>query len=819
MWCRPAAHLCFSVLRARFVSCAQSIVWSSSLGAGSTSARAPATRVTTRTGSRSCAQSVSTTGYWTKHTYDVLNDLLTVSQNAQGTAQTRTYAYDGLGRMTSEQNPETNQSTYAYTFDTDSTCGTHDGDLVKRIDPQGTVTCYAYDPLHRLTSATYPSGGYSSVTPAKYYVYDSATVDSASMTYAKSRLAEAYTGSSKTTDLGFSYSNRGEVAGVYQSSPHSGGYYHIAATYWAPRGLLNLLTPNMGSNIPNWTYNPDGEGRVNTVNSSIGTQQNPVTASSYNGFSEPTAVTFGSSDSDAFQYDANTGRMTQYKATINGSAVSGTLTWNANWTLKQVVTVDPYNAGNNNKTCGYTYDDLARLTQADCGSGNWGQNFSYLDNVTNNIASFGNISKTVISGRIGQSFSATYSDTTNRLTTSGVTYDSNGNLTYDGFYNYTWDGEGNLATLGGNAETYDALDRRVEQYNGSAYTEIVYGPAGNKMALMSGQTVTKVFAPLSAGATAVYNSSGLSYYRHPDWLGSSRVASTTSRTLYYDGAYAPFGENYAETGTTDRSFTGQNQDLTPGSSGLLYDFPYREMHNIQGRWLSPDPAGINAAAPTIPQSWNRYSYVMNDPLRFVDPTGMACVYSGRGDISDPSNYYDDNSGGQTCADAFASASETVNVFGGPNAAVQEVQDVVTAFLTGEASVEVIYGPQDPFVLDFQKSAGMDAILSGITSKCGQSGGRVDVGTGEAFVNTVIDGIFGGAGFRTPEAQLGAFESTYNRACGLVEITVTNPISQNSLFYHIPGNLGIQNPQSGPLKTVNQTLQITAMDPCVGSPIQ
>jgi hypothetical protein len=87
------------------------------------------------------------------------------------------------------------------------------------------------------------------------------------------------------------------------------------------------------------------------------------------------------------------------------------------------------------------------------------------------------------------------------------------------------------------------------------------------MALMSGQVVTQVFAPVSAGATAVYTSSGLSYYRHPDWLGSSRVASTPSRTVYYDGAYAPFGENYAETGTTDRSFTGQNQDITPGPVG------------------------------------------------------------------------------------------------------------------------------------------------------------------------------------------------------------------------------------------------------------
>jgi RHS repeat-associated protein len=207
------------------------------------------------------------------------------------------------------------------------------------------------------------------------------------------------------------------------------------------------------------------------------------------------------------------------------------------------------------------------------------------------------------------------------------TYDTNGNLTYDGFYNYTWDGEGNLATLNSNGETYDALNRRVEQYNGSAYTEIVYGPAGNKMALMSGQTVTKVFAPLSAGATAVYTSSGLSYYRHPDWLGSSRVASTTSRTLYYDGAYAPFGENYAETGTTDRSFTGQNQDLTPGSTGDVYDFLYREYHKIQGRWISPDPAGLAAVNPANPQSWNRYAYVLNNPLALTDIAGLDCIYA------------------------------------------------------------------------------------------------------------------------------------------------------------------------------------------------
>jgi YD repeat-containing protein len=128
-----------------------------------------------------CGQNGSQpTGYWTKYTYDAINDLLTVSQNAQpnGTLQTRTYTYDFLGRMTSEQNPETNGAAYTYSYDIDTTCGDSRGNLVKRIDAlsPATVTCYAYDRLRRPTSVTY-SGGYSSATPSKYYVYDSATVN------------------------------------------------------------------------------------------------------------------------------------------------------------------------------------------------------------------------------------------------------------------------------------------------------------------------------------------------------------------------------------------------------------------------------------------------------------------------------------------------------------------------------------------------------------------------------------------------------------------------------------------------------------------
>jgi len=71
-------------------------------------------------------------------------------------------------------------------------------------------------------------------------VYDSATLNGQAMTNAKGRQAEAYTtssascpGSAKLTDIGFSYSVWGELTDTYESTPHSAGYYHATASYWA----------------------------------------------------------------------------------------------------------------------------------------------------------------------------------------------------------------------------------------------------------------------------------------------------------------------------------------------------------------------------------------------------------------------------------------------------------------------------------------------------------------------------------------------------------------------------------------------------------
>lgn len=211
----------------------------------------------------------------------------------------------------------------------------------------------------------------------------------------------------------------------------------------------------------------------------------------------------------------------------------------------------------------------------------------------------------------------------------GWSYDGMGNLANSGSHTFTYDAEGRPVALDNNSVQimYDAFGRAVEQNRSGVYTQILYSPSGQKFAFMNGATVQKYIVPLLGGMQAVYNASGLQYYRHSDWLGSNRFSGTPAGGVYFDQAYAPFGENYAGKGTTDRSFTGQTEDTVTG----MLDFPFRQQHPVQGRWLVPDPAGLAAADVTNPQTWNRYAYVANNPLNATDPLGLYlddCIQSG-----------------------------------------------------------------------------------------------------------------------------------------------------------------------------------------------
>jgi RHS repeat-associated protein len=577
-------------------------------------------------------------GYLTSYVYDTAPNVnsLTVTQNGQpngGTSQTRTFYYDMLGRLTYESNPETKINQYFYdSLTSDAKCGTisSPGDLLKTVDNIGKVACLTYDGLHRVMSVTYYG---SPATPVKKFVYESATVNGTAMVLTAGRLAEAYTctGSctTKLTDIGFSYSARGELTDVYESTPHSGGYYHISANYWA-HGLLSNITL-VGTTLPTIYYGGsdgsglDGEGRVTKVTASSGTStlaNNVIYTAS--GTVQPigslTSVTLGSGDSDTFGYDTLTGRLTNYTFKMNSAvAKSGALTWNANGSLGTVALTDNVTPANT-QTCSYSHDDVSRIASASCVNSSttlWSQTFAY--------DPFGNIKKTATAGT---TFLPAYNLSTNQYTSvpgCTVSYDGDGDLTNDCSHTYTWQADGAVAAVDTVSLIYDALGRAVEQARGSSYTQIVYTPGGGELALMSGTTVQKAFIPLPGGGTAVYTTgSSVAYYRHADRLGSSRLASTPTAptTVYADTEYAPFGEAYGVAGTLDLNFTGQNQVTVPSATSGLYDFLFREYNPQHGRWISPDPAGMGAVSLASPQTWNRYPYVGNGPLKGVDPFGL-----------------------------------------------------------------------------------------------------------------------------------------------------------------------------------------------------
>jgi RHS repeat-associated protein len=118
------------------------------------------------------------------------------------------------------------------------------------------------------------------------------------------------------------------------------------------------------------------------------------------------------------------------------------------------------------------------------------------------------------------------------------------------------------------------------------------------------------------GAASAAIPAGIVYY-HTNHLGSTMLANTSGdgvTSLGFENTnYHPYGES---TGSAPEfAFTGQRFLAGIG----LYHFGARWYDAAMGRFLQPDPL---VPEPFNPQSLNRYSYALNDPVNRVDPTGL-----------------------------------------------------------------------------------------------------------------------------------------------------------------------------------------------------
>lgn len=415
-------------------------------------------------GGGSCSQNTAATGFSSLYSYDPLGNIVTAYQNQQpgaiGGEQVRSFTYDGLSRLTSETNPESGTKTYVY--DTSTTgCGVgqmyYYGDLVTSTDAAGNCVFYFHDGLHRLTDVGTNNQGLSHCRRFRYdnsAGYTGSTKPSG-LVNTMGRLIEAATdyctstSDALMTDEWFSYDPDGRPLDYYQYSTNSGGYYHVSngPNYYANGQFdaLNFYNSAGTALMPKMTYGIDGEGRMFSIIASSG--QSPVTGVTYVSSANQTTcgatpagpvgalaqVTLGSGDSDCYQYQTTTGRISQYTFNIGSQSAEGKLSWSLNGTLQQLAITDPFNTLDS-QTCSYIYDALGRIgspnsntPSVSCsnssGTNVWGQAFTY--------DAFGNITKSVPSGDTGISWQPTYNNPINNQYLTGwdsVGYDPNGNL-------------------------------------------------------------------------------------------------------------------------------------------------------------------------------------------------------------------------------------------------------------------------------------------------------------------------------------------------------------------------------------------------------
>jgi len=162
---------------------------------------------------------------------------------------------------------------------------------------------------------------------------------------------------------------------------------------------------------------------------------------------------------------------------------------------------------------------------------------------------------------------------------------------------------------------YDYTGARVKKLG--PLGQVLYPFAGYEVA--PDGTKTKFFRLgtelLASKQSPVVNPVKKVFY-HNDHLGGVNVISDVNGARVQLTEYDPWGKVSRSEGNVDpeHRFTGQKLDPENG----LYYYGARYYDPELARFISPDPIVPSAGDP---QSHNRYSYVRNNPVKYIDPTG------------------------------------------------------------------------------------------------------------------------------------------------------------------------------------------------------
>jgi RHS repeat-associated protein len=564
----------------------------------------------------------------TVYKYDAADRLVQVVQGNQ----TRTYSYDGAGRVTSISIPEIannatppQQCPVTFTYD-------GNGNVLSKTAPapnqtscsQLATTYYCYDALNRVQSKAYTAQSCPMSNPATSYTYD----QGGSGAFALGRMTGISDGSGSES---YTFDQMGRTTQV--SKVVAGALYTTSYTH-NPDGQTATTRYPSGRLL---TFGYDVVGHLSSVGSGATTYMSIPGSGGYDASDHVLNRSYGNGVAASYSYSSDrsqlmslsyrSGAQTLFALNYgykNGQANCGSGTSSGNDGLIQCIqdVTGPEEAGRSGT---FSYDQLNRLTAATTSGSTtfpkWGLAWSY-DRYGNRLT------QDIVAGSAYSNlltFSASSGALTNRP--DGYSFDAAGNMLVDGVNpSLVYDNEGRLinANNGAATYTYDDNGYRVKKTVGGNTTTYIFS-SGQVIAEYdngaAATSPTREYIYGDQGKVAQITATDTTYY-HPDHL-SVRLTTNSAGTKVIEQGHFPFGELWYQLGgSTAFRFTSYEHDNETSNEYALA----RYYLNRFGRFMAPDPAGSTASSPSNPQSWNLYAYSLNNPINNVDPDGRECVW-------------------------------------------------------------------------------------------------------------------------------------------------------------------------------------------------
>jgi RHS repeat-associated protein len=497
-------------------------------------------------------------------------------------------------------------------------------------DGRGEVVDYTWDAAGRVVSAAASDG---TVT----YAYDDhPNAAKTASCHSTGRLARVDDLVGATV---FCYDSRGRLTSDERTFDAITGVSTTVRTFDSADRLTSLRHAD-GTRL---TYTFGTDGRVNTVNAQNGTFVHPlVTGVGYEPGGVATRIDLGNGAQIAREYDSRVRPTLLALSTPFGMGQNLDIAYDGVGNVESMT--DAFGTG----TASFVYDDLYRLVEAS-GARYGGHTASYrYDRLGNLILkTFSDPSSPLDVGALA------YDDPRRAHAVTSVgsevfSYDLAGNLESDATNAYSWTPHSMLDTVTDAATGaeivdygYDDRARRVvsERASGEDVFRLpdadaeyrwdgIGTPSLEKYVAVAGMTVAKIDGRITAATVAARV-----VYFASDHLGSPSLVMNGSGAVIERWDSHPFGEenrlaldaaglgaDYRDPADPTTALTRRFQGRDLGAETGDYDFGARTYRPSLGRFLSPDSVVPSAFDS---QSWNRYSFVFNNPLRWVDPSGHA----------------------------------------------------------------------------------------------------------------------------------------------------------------------------------------------------